>query len=282
MVISNLLRRAIPGPRRAPRAVQPARGAAVAEADAAGSSEGLWVDPGLALDPGVALELESTRAEQDVFAVRAPRGESGRFADGLEPLDAAFPFARRDPRAGVAARPEARPAARPAARPRRRGAPRSAILAGVGVALVVTSAGAFRAAGGATSGRIAPSSTLDAGAQAPAAAAAAPAPPAAAGGPASPVAAATASGPGPSTASSVEVGAASDPAAAGGGYRPAGGERLHAGRTLAWWNDRLATLSRSGEEGVRLRGLTLRRAIGVGLRERAGAPGTLEPDPEAP
>jgi hypothetical protein len=61
-------------------------------------------------------------------------------------------------------------------------------------------------------------------------------------------------------------------------------EPLYAGRPLAWWNDRLRALgAMGGEEALRLRATTLRRAAGLGLRVRPGDSGTtLEPAPEAP
>jgi hypothetical protein len=50
-------------------------------------------------------------------------------------------------------------------------------------------------------------------------------------------------------------------------------EPLYAGRPLAWWNERLRALAaQPGDEARRLEALTLRRAEGMGLRRRAGAP----------
>lgn len=61
-------------------------------------------------------------------------------------------------------------------------------------------------------------------------------------------------------------------------------ERLYAGRPLAWWNERLRVLRTvGGEEALRLRAITLRRAAGLGLRERPSDDGSvLEPVAEAP
>jgi hypothetical protein len=110
----------------------------------------------------------------------------------------------------------------------------------------------------------------------------APAPGAA--GPAANPAAPSPAAPGGSAGSAAGAAAAAAARSVPGLDLPPREEPLYAGRPLAWWNDRLRALGpRGGEEALRLRAITLRRAAGVGLRARPGDSGTtLEPAPEAP